>query len=703
MRTGRKSRKRLQAAKESRQQTATSVSIGAMVLIGTVGTEAAPVHVTREIPAAFQTLKDSRNRIRDFHVAQRNAREAAAALVQAEAALQSARQDQRNAAAGLASAQENLAAARNNLIRVSRELNTARQESMHRTEEAIAAQQAVADFAPQVWNQESMIQSLEADRSEVQQRYVTVQSEINGNAQQQAELAKRIEAAWQSVNYEQNRLGDVIAMVDKLRQEQGNIPDRRAEVDAFESRLQELDTAIDEQENLLDEMNDQLGRLQDTQSAAEDAERDARQLVTDLIKEKAEAQKDQADAQQWQTQAIAWKKAADKDVADAEQNKASTAVWKQQADYALAHFGEGMGTGTGLEYYHWHGSGLPAGHQLYQPLSFYTAEKKIELSLTTGWIESDTGLRYGHVSGWTDTALGVLYKNNHPKNDVHYGLDLNLPTGQDNMHQNAMLAENLAPFTSFSEGWQATPSVEMIHHITERDSLAGKLSFSFRGDYNYRTSLTAAGRQQLSAHLTDVQLQERIDPDSQLQQELSYQHIGEHQQFQAQLVHVNASHADYQSKIQTLTWDAVGNSTPLSGDYGSGRNNDGEDWTLRLYHSQDIDDRNAWLVYGIGDYQAADMGGMHRYYTGLGWSHQFRDSQSGYVLLNYGVTRGLSYNWRTDKWDAGRHSGSVILGYDWQLDARSAIQTKYERYLIHGSAADSYQGWNMTVQFNRSL
>ena len=78
-------------------------------------------------------------------------------------------------------------------------------------------------------------------------------------------------------------------------------------------------------------------------------------------------------------------------------------------------------------------------------------------------------------------------------------------------------------------------------------------------------------------------------------------------------------------------------------------------------------------------------------------------SQSGYVLLNYGVTRGLSYNWRTDKWDAGRHSGSVILGYDWQLDARSAIQTKYERYLIHGSAADSYQGWNMTVQFNRSL
>ena len=97
------------------------------------------------------------------------------------------------------------------------------------------------------------------------------------------------------------------------------------------------------------------------------------------------------------------------------------------------------------------------------------------------------------------------------------------------------------------------------------------------------------------------------------------------------------------------------------------------------------------------------MGGMHRYYTGLGWSHQFRDSQSGYVLLNYGVTRGLSYNWRTDKWDAGRHSGSVILGYDWQLDARSAIQTKYERYLIHGSAADSYQGWNMTVQFNRSL
>ena len=97
------------------------------------------------------------------------------------------------------------------------------------------------------------------------------------------------------------------------------------------------------------------------------------------------------------------------------------------------------------------------------------------------------------------------------------------------------------------------------------------------------------------------------------------------------------------------------------------------------------------------------MGGMHRYYTGLGWSHQFRDSQSGYVLLNYGVTRGLNYNWRTDKWDEGRHIYSVILGYDCQLDSRSALQTKFERYWIHGSATDSYQGWNTSVMFIRSF
>ena len=683
-----------------RRQTAAAVSVSTLAMLPTIGTEAAAVNVMREVPAAFQTLKDSRNRIRDFHVAQRNAHEAAAALVQAEAAIQSARQDQRNAAAGLAEAQDNLMAAKKNLARVGRELDRARQESAHRTEEAIAAQQAVADYAPNIWNQETVIQGLTTDRSEVQQNYVEFQAEIEANTQKQSDLAQRIEAAWQSVNYEQNRLEDVIAMVNQMRQEQGGMPDRSAEVAGFESRLQELDTAIDEQERLLDEMNAQLDRLRDSQAAAEEAEREARQLVTELIQEQKEAEKEQADVEHWQEEAVQWKQAADKGVTDSERDKASTEVWKLQADYELAHFGEGQGFGTGLEYYHWHGAGLPAGHQLYQPLSVYAAEKKVELSLTTGWLDSNTGLRQGHVSGWTDTDLGLLYKNDHPQDDVHYGLELNLPTGCDNVHQNAMMADNLAPFTTFSEGWKVTPSVAVIHHITERDSLSGKLSFIFRGDYNYRISMISADMAQ--RQLQEAELQEQIDPANQLQQEISYQHIGEHKQFQAQLTHLNASHADYRSVIQSWTWAAAPGKT-LNRDYGNGRNTDGEDWTLRLYQSQDIDDRNAWQAYGIGNYQSADTGGMHRYYMGIGWSHQFTVSQSGYVLLNYGATRGLNYDWHTDKWDEGRHMRSMILGYDCQLDSRSVIQTKFERYLIHGSEKDSYQGWNMSVILNWSF
>ena len=692
--------KRRMRNRAARRQTAAAVSVSTLALLPTVGTEAASVHMMREIPAAFQALKDSRNRIRDFHVAQRNAHEAAVALVQAEAALQSARQDQRNAVAGLAEAQENLLAAKKNLARVGRELDRARQESARRTEEAIAAQQAVADYAPNIWNQEASIQGLTTDRSEVQQNYAALQSELGVNTQKQSDLAQRIEAAWQSVNYEQNRLEDVVAMVNELRQEQGGMSDRSAEVNAFESRLQELDTAIDEQESLLDVMNAQLDSLRDSQAAAEDAEREARQLVTELIQEEKEAQKEQTDAELWQKEAIQWKQAADKSVTDSERDKASTEDWKRQADYELAHFGEGRGIGAGLEYYHWSGSGLPDGHQLYQPLSFYAAEKNVELSLTTGWLDSDTGLKNGHVSGWTDTELGLLYKNDHPKYDVHYGLDLNLPTGCDNVHQNAMMADNLAAFATFSEGWKVTPSVAVIHHITERDSLSGKLSFIFRGDYNYRTSMSVADMAQ--RQLQEAELQEQINPANQLQQEISYQHIGEHKQFQARLTHLNASHADYRSVIQSWTW-AAGSSGTLNQDYGSGRNTDGEDWTLRLYHNQDIDARNAWQAYGIADYQSSDTGGMHRYYTGLGWSHQFTAQKFGYVLLNYGVTRGLNYNWRTDKWDEGRHIYSVILGYDCQLDSRSALQTKFERYWIHGSATDSYQGWNTSVMFIRSF
>ena len=745
-----RSRKRKMREDAALRQSAQVASISALALLPPVAGEAAGIsNAMNEIPAALDTLRNERNRIRDFHEAQRNAQEAAAALNQAEQDLEMARQDRLNAEKGLAEAQKNLENAQLNLQRVAQELANAQVESAQRTKEAIAAQQAVADFAPQVWAQETAVQAAQARRQSLQASYEQLGQELGYLRDERGDLEERIRKAWESVGYAQNRLQDVIAMVNRT---QATVPEQSAEEaqwQAYDNQLAELDSAVDSAESLLDELNSQLDALQDAREAAEDAERDARELVKDLQEQQADGERDLKDSEQYAAEAEKWNEEAVRGVETAEANLTTTRDWKTKADYELEHFGEGKGFSTGFEYYNWHGAGQPHGHQLYQPVEFYVTEKKWDFSLSTGWLNSDTGLPDGHVSGWTDTTLGITYKNNHKINDVHYSLNINVPTGKENAHQNAMIADNLARFNSFSEGWQFTPGIEVTHRFTERDSIIGRLSYTFRGDYKYRESpkantilsnnetinyasnyvklaydygqydnnlyikneiekaIQAENRTEyitdnINNVVVDTEVQTEINPADKFQQEIEYRHIADSQQLSIKFTHVNATHADYRNTLKSIT-DAMGTVYPINWNYANGRNHDGEDWTLQVFGSQDIDKKNSLQYYVIGNYQAADTGGTHRYYGGLGWTHQFDKKQSGYVLLNYGETHGQSYNWRTGKYDSGRVMKAIILGYDYRLNDTSELRAKLERYNISGSAADSYHGWKMSLMWNKSF
>ena len=1130
-----RSRKRKMREDAALRQTAQAASISALALLPAATSEAAGVsNVLNDIPAVFDSLRNDRNRIRDFHAAIRNAKEAAAALTQAEQDLQMARQDKESAEKGLAEARQNLEIARLNLQRIAQELANAQLESAQRTREAIAAQQAVADFAPKVWAQESVVQSVRGQQQSVQATYEQLGRELGYLRDERDDLEERIRKAWESVDYAQNRLNDVMAMVSRV---QAAIPEqsaKEAQWQEYDRELAALDSEAASAEALLDDLNSQLDALQDAREAAEDAERDARELVKDLQEQQADGQREVKDSEQYVAEAEQWNEEAIRGVETAEQNLTTTQAWKTKADYDLEHFGEGKGFSTGFEYYNWHGAGLPNGHQLYQPIEVYAAEKKWDFSLATGWLNSDTGLTDGHVSGWTDTTLGITYKNNHKINDVHYSLNINVPTGKENAHQKAMMADNLARFNSFSEGWQFTPGIEATHRFTERDSITGRLGYTFRGDYKYRRSYAESEKNALQSEMlqisnisvrlkgiaaeailnvndepvreqyqywsnyrdllqqitsskdnkslldrdnmqevmsdngitdekvidayykytkllydssdegdkdenvkraanlsiydlagkiaelggiseteiklynilnvndfkikeqvkteqvykywtsyksllkeitasnsayslanyndmlryientyfangalkeatqdqilsvcnellsdgknnyadmlntlckygaisgeiinnyaiytallyrngtedgkaenvksaselniyelvekiyqlekepnvrvdddeyitwvldfknkvsmisqfedwleyvvfakfvyslenddvpiellqiifspsnvqqiktllahnitdeymssvldnyqewkelsknwdddekkgkianlvnyliaekdniikamnyglfddlsttikeiedakngkiaspvaaayllstktiTDIETQEEIDPGNKFQQELEYRHIGEDKQLSVKLTHVNASHADYKSTLTSFTDDA-GHVYSLNMPYGSGRNYDGEDWTLQVFGSQDIDRKNSLQYYVIGNYQAADTGGTHRYYGGLGWTHQFDKKQSGYVLLNYGETHGQSYNWRTGKYDSGRVMKAIILGYDYRLNDTSELRAKLERYNISGSSTDSYHGWKMSLMWNKSF
>ena len=222
-----RSRKRKMREEAALRQTAKAASISALALLPPMAGEAAGIsNAMNDIPAAFESLRNDRDRIRDFKEAQQNAAEAAQALLEAKTDLQQAKADKENAASALLEAQQNLEKASLNLQRIAQELANAQLESAQRTREAIAAQQAVADFAPQVWAQEGAVAEAQSRRNSTQAAYERLGRELGHLRTENDGLEERIRQAWESVGYAQNRLNDVMAMVNGA---QAAAPERQAD------------------------------------------------------------------------------------------------------------------------------------------------------------------------------------------------------------------------------------------------------------------------------------------------------------------------------------------------------------------------------------------------------------------------------------------------------------------------------------------
>lgn len=700
-----RTRKRKMREDAALRQTAQAASIGALALLPPAGSSAAALNTMNDIPAAFESLRNDRNRIRDFNAAKRNAAEAAAALKQAEAALQMARNDKRNAERGLEEARQSLEEARHNLKRIARELTKAQAESARRTQEAIAAQQAVADFAPRVWQQKAVVQEVQGQKQSTQAAYEQLGRELGYLKDERDDLEERIRKAWESVDYAQNRLNDVMAMVHRAQAIQPEQHAKEARWQAYDSELQQLDAAVDEAEALLDSLNSQLDALQDAREAAEDAEREARELVRDLTEQKADGEKDVKDGETYVAEAEKWDAEAAQGIIDAEKNLAQTKTWKSEADYALEHFGESESLSLGMEYYSLQGNGH-SGHQLYLPLDYNLTAREYDISLGTGYLLSRNGRPGGSVSGLTDTVVGVTFKNHHEVNDVNYRLLLNLPTGPYDVSSNAMMPEDTVRFTSFGEGFWLKPELEVKHRITERDWLEGRLNWQYRTGYDYQANVYYTDGEGKQRYRTDLgPLSTEFHGGNQFQQEIAYKHIGEDRQFKASLT-LSETGTTHQGGYTT---DNAGSTNV---EYKENRYREGFDWSLGLWYSKDYTARDSWQVYTVFNHsngakffgQEITQGNdVRRFYIGGGLRHEFDKRHSVWGMFNFLNRQGQVYSPWYSEVSTRRNRWSVLAGYSYRMSDLDQLNLKVERYVIHDNGAERYRGWNMSLMWNRSF
>ena len=218
MRMSRKRRRqwhRRQQQEKTCRRVAETVAIGSISLLPVGMAEAGSIHTLSEVPAGFDTLRYERESVENYRAAVINVKDAAAGLVQARKDLDEARRNRQEAASSLLTAEKDLKDARHALQAAKQELRAAQQLSAQRTREAIAAQQAVADFQPQVWDQETVVQEAQAEADAVSASGPEPPAAAAAQRASSADsdLAAAIEQAWQSVDYQQNRLHDVEAMV----------------------------------------------------------------------------------------------------------------------------------------------------------------------------------------------------------------------------------------------------------------------------------------------------------------------------------------------------------------------------------------------------------------------------------------------------------------------------------------------------------
>ena len=649
-----------------------AAAVCALCALGTGhGAMAASHDTLHDVPGYFSYMSNVEGEIRSYHAAVDGLVQAKADLENARNNLAEARAATADAAKNLVLVGQNLRAAEDHLAAVRTALAVAEEARAARTAEAIAAQQAEADYAPQVYAQRAQVNALSAQESRL-----TDTSTGSAAGSRRAEVVARV---LREVGYEQNRIVDAQIMVEAALA--GGSAGTGAEggttqIDAISAQLTAAQAALDAVEAHFDE-------LTAAREMAEDAERDARELVADYQQELTaseadltQLQSDRVEAENYDREARAWASEAARDEVTAQKQLA-------QSEHELKYLGEGKGYQTGLEYYAWHGD--HAGHQLYLPFSYFArthaGKTKLDYGLSTGYVKSDTGYENGSVSGWTDTQLSVTLRNEKPINRVYYGFGVSVPTGQSRFARYAVVPESLARFTDFGAGWQYIPSVEVVHLITERDRLTGRLSYTMRSSYDYSKEVPSA----------------RVSPGNIFSQEVEYLHAGEKKQYMVQLYH-NMTERSEQDAVDTDSRTITGKSNYR----------DGDDWELRYFHNQQVSKKDEVRFYAIYALTGAASGvasqDVARQYYGLGLSHVVSPKLAWLLMAHYSDVSSTSDPLRTAlNTGGGFKRKSLVAGVEWKITERKNFTFQAERYVRSDDGGFGYNGWGVTFWYQETL
>lgn len=654
------------------------LSLATVLVYPAVATEAASTDVLHDVRSNFQAMRDEAESVEAYHTAQKDMQMAKQDLEDAKKDLLEAKEYKETADLNFIEAQKAVKEAQYLLQSNEKNIMELKAEAAAKTKMAIASQQAVADFLPNIESVQSQLDQLQKQLSEMEaeaqkEKLSAGTASNNGASSTGQKRSEQIAAALNRIDYAEEYLSQVEQEFGEADVSAAPNGDANTATDAAD-KVDELNDAVDSKQDELIDMNDQLADLQEEQSDAEQEEADARQSLAEAKQEQKTYEEDLKSAQEDLKDAALNKKEVKENLEIAiDTEKSAERSYKSAAD-ALTYFGEGKAGQTGLELYTWRGR--ERGHQMYLPVEFNSADrhKNIDISLSAGYVSSDTGLEHGSFSGWTDAQLGISRLNAHKKYDVRYQMDVNLPTGKSAIYNNAVVPDDLARFTRFGEGWNWAPGITVTKHITDVDSLIWDASYAVRGSYEYTKDIPGA----------------TIDPGNLLTQNLTYLHAEQNKKFMGRLFFTDTGRTNENGLEYT----------------------EGRQIGFESYYEKAFSKKNAFEGYagfsftGATDYLNGTLepnSDVRRQYFGLGMSHQITPERTLRILGNYARSDGYSYNPLTNMYSDNRHRVSLLVGYEEKINEKNSISLYLERYVVKDNIADNYNGWGANLLWNRNF
>lgn len=648
--------------------------------------DAVTLTVLQDIYGDFDYMENHLSYIKDLDLAKLYAGEAAQSASLAQHYLKEAEAICHEAAENLRMAKENLQQAEEQVKDVEKELAAARADRVQLTERAIASQQAVADYLP-VWYsaQAELQQRVDVQQAAALERPAGAVDSSGGAAgamsYQEQQRAEWIEAAWQEYGFENNCLPDVENKLagmggdGEMDSTEGYTSSGDAQIEAYWERMEELDAQVEEAQEYFDSVSSNLDELKEACQEAEAEEAEARREVLELEMELSRSRQDVLDCRQ------------DVEICQNEQIEAEKACFQAllerndsfeeavEARSSLQHFGDGSGASKTLEYYSWQGAAR--GHQFYTANSYYWSGFQRDFSISNAYVYSHTGLPDGEMSGYTDTVVSAMYTNKHPVYDVAYGLDINLPTGESRVHDNAVVPDYLARTSRLGEGWNLTPRLEVTRHIDKYTDWKWRSAYSLRGSY--------------ADSLDD--LSSVLNPGDFWTNEFEYIHTDDKKHYMLRLQYTRSGQSSQSGAVNNYSF------------------RDGDGFAGEGFYRSWFTPRDSWGAYMIWsmdqatDYDGGSAGGsgLRRLYGGTGWFHQFDPRRQLRLFANWLRLEGDAYEPLTKQtYHSGRRF-SVSLGYDWRMDEKDSLSIDVERAVMHQQGGTNYQGWGAMVSYNRSF